>query len=230
MSNHKNNAGELKVGQQIIEDLEARYTAKKYDASKRVSQEDLDILYEAMRLSPSSINSQPWKFIVIESEQAKQRMFDSFANKHQFNQPHILACSHIILFAHNPAYTRLDYEKVVDKGIADKRTKAEDKEKAFGGFSFAELNTDEQGKNAAWTKSQVYIALGNTMHTLARLKIDSTPMEGIDSDLIGDIFATELDGYECHVALTIGYHDQTEDYNAKLAKSRLAMADVLTVI
>lgn len=230
MDSNLNNITTMTPHQQIIHDLESRYTSKRYNKNKKVSQQDLNILYEAMRLSPSSINSQPWKFIVIESDAAKQRMHDSFANKFQFNQPHILTCSHIILFAHNPAYTRDDYEKVIDKGIADKRTKLEDKEQAFGGYAFAEINTDEQGKNEAWTKSQVYIALGNTMHTLARLKIDSTPMEGIDSELISEIFADELGAYQCHVALAIGYHDEIEDYNLALAKSRLSMEAVLTVI
>jgi len=219
-----------KVHEEIISDLTTRYTSKKYDPSKKVSQQDLSILYQALRLSPSSINSQPWKFIVIESDAAKQRMFDSFANKHQFNQPHILACSHVILFAHNPAYTRVDYEKVVDQHIVDKRLPAEKKEGAFGSYAFAELNTDSEGNNSHWTKSQVYIALGNAMHTLARLKIDSTPMEGVDDQLLGEIFKKELGGYECHVALAIGYHHQSEDYNATLPKSRLALDTVLTVI
>ncbi|WP_064792325.1 NAD(P)H-dependent oxidoreductase [Shewanella woodyi] len=214
----------------IIKDLNQRHTAKKYDASKRISQSDLEIIYEAMRLSASSINSQPWKFIVIESVEAKQRMHETFANKYQFNQPHIKAASHIILFAHNPSYTRNDYANVVDKGIEDGRTKPQDREQAFGGYAFAELNTDANGNNAAWTKSQTYLALGNTMHVLARLGIDSTPMEGVDSELIGEIFKAELDGFVCEVALAAGYHHSEEDYNAALPKSRLAMQDVLTVI
>jgi len=214
----------------IITDLTKRHTAKKYDASKRIPQTDLDIIYEAMRLSASSINSQPWKFIVIESDEAKQRMHETFANKFQFNQPHIHAASHIILFAHNPAYTREDYAKVVDKGIEDGRTKPENREQAFGGFAFVDLNTDETGNNATWTKSQTYLALGNTMHVLARLGIDSTPMEGIDSELVGDIFKEELDGFVCEVALAIGYHHSEEDYNASLPKSRLAMQDVIKVL
>ncbi|WP_299792761.1 nitroreductase family protein [uncultured Shewanella sp.] len=214
----------------IITDLNKRHTVKKYDASKRIPQSELDIIYEAMRLSASSINSQPWKFIVIESDEAKQRMHATFANKHQFNQPHINAASHIILFAHNPAYTRDDYAKVVDKGIEDGRTKPENREQAFAGFAFAELNTDSSGQNAAWTKSQTYLALGNTLHVLARLGIDSTPMEGIDSELVGDIFKDELDGFVCDVALAIGYHDREEDYNASLPKSRLAMREVIKVL
>lgn len=212
---------------QIIKDLNYRYTTKKFDPAKKVSAEEMTVIMEALRLSASSINSQPWKFIIIESDQAKQRMHNTFVNKFQFNQPHVFNASHIILFAHNPAYTRANYEAVIDKGIADKRIKPEDKAGAFAGFAFAELNTDETGNTAAWTQAQTYIALGNTLHTLARLHIDSTPMEGIDSEMISKEFAQELDGYICHVALAIGYRDECLDYNAKSPKSRLAMKDVL---
>lgn len=38
----------------ILKDLNNRYTCKKYDSDKKVSQADLDVLYEAMRLSASS--------------------------------------------------------------------------------------------------------------------------------------------------------------------------------
>jgi len=214
----------------IIADLETRYTAKKYDPTKRISAEDLDVLYKAMQLSASSINSQPWKFIVIESDQAKQRMYDTFENKFQFNQPHIKTASQTILFAYNPKYKREDYGRVIDQDITRKRTPIDNREQAFGAFAFVDLNTDETGNNAAWTKAQTYLALGNTMHTLARLGIDSTPMEGIDSELIGKIFADELDGYVCDVALAIGYHDEAEDYNQPLPKSRLDIEQVLQVL
>ena len=209
----------------IIKDLNKRYTCKKYDPNKKVSQADLAVLHEAMRLSASSINSQPWKFIIIESDEAKQHMYDTFAEKYQFNQQHVLDGSQIILFAHNAHYTRDDYAKVVDQGIEDGRTKLEDREKAFGGFIFSEMNTDENGFNGNWTKAQLYIALGNALHTLARLGIDSTPLEGIDVPRVAEAFKEELDGYICEVALAIGYHSE-EDYNAKLPKSRLKHEDV----
>jgi nitroreductase/dihydropteridine reductase len=211
----------------VIEDLLWRYTSKKYDATKKISQENLDILFEAMRLSPSSINSQPWKFVVIESDGAKKRMDKTFANNHQFNQHHVFNSSQVILFAHNPRYTREDYAKVVDKGIEDKRIKPENRVSAFDGFRFAEYNTDETGDTSAWTKAQTYLALGNTLHTLARLKIDSTPLEGIDIDLVNEEFKNELAGYQCDVALAIGYHHQEEDFNAELPKSRLSPESTL---
>jgi len=214
----------------IIEDLTSRHTAKKYDASRKISEADLKVLFEAMRLSASSINSQPWKFIVIESDAAKQRLSNTFANMHEYNKKHVFDSSQVILFAHNPEYTREDYAKVVDKGIADKRTSIEKREAAFAVYSFAELNTDENGDTSTWTKAQTYLALGNTLHVLARLKVDSTPMEGIDIELVNKEFAKELAGYQCDVALAIGYHHPEDDFNAKLPKSRLALSEVLTRI
>lgn len=214
----------------IIEDLCWRYTVKKYDDSRKVSQENLDVLFEAMRLSASSINSQPWKFVVIESNESKERMSKTFAHKHQYNQPHVFDSSHIILFAYNPRYTRDDYAEVVDRGIEDGRTKPENREKAFGGFGFAEFNTDESGNTSSWTKAQTYLALGNTLHVLARLRIDSTPMEGIDIDLVNEEFKNELDGYQCDVALAIGYHHPQEDYNANLPKSRRNFDSIMVKI
>ncbi|OUR80108.1 NAD(P)H-dependent oxidoreductase [Colwellia psychrerythraea] len=214
----------------IIDDLASRHTVKKYDATRKIPPADLDVLYEAMRLSASSINSQPWKFIVLESDEAKTRMSKTFANMHHYNLPHVFDSSQMILFAYNPKYNREDYAKVVDKGIVDKRTQPEKREAAFGGFLFAELNTSESGDTSTWTKAQTYLALGNTLHILARLKIDSTPMEGIDIELVNKEFSEELDGYQCDVALAIGYHHPEDDFNAKLPKSRLALNDVLVRI
>lgn len=211
----------------IIEDLSRRHTAKKYDASRKIPEADLKILFEAMRLSASSINSQPWKFIVLESDGAKQRLSNTFANMHEYNKKHAFDSSQVILFAHNPKYTREDYAKVVDKGIEDKRTPLENREAAFAVYSFAELNTDANGDTSSWTKAQTYLALGNTLHVLARLEIDATPMEGIDIELVNKEFEKELDGYQCDVALAIGYHHPEDDFNAKLPKSRLALDEIL---
>ena len=213
----------------ILKDLLWRHTTKKYDPTKRISDDDLAVILEALRLSPSSINSQPWKFIVLNSDDAKQRMSDTFINKYQFNQSHIFDSSQIILFAYNPSYTRENYAEVVDKSIEDGRVKPEERESAFGGFIFAELNTDKNGYTGHWTKAQLYIALGNLLHTLSRLRIDATPMEGIDTELVNREFATELDGFQCDIALAIGYSHE-EDFNAKLPKSRLSKKKVITII
>jgi len=218
------------MNQQIIKDLNVRYTTKKYDTTKRISAEDMQIIKEALRLSASSINSQPWKFIVVESEQGKQRLHDTFANKHQFNQLHAKEASHTILFAYDPKFTKEKFRKRVDAEVSSGHLPAEMYDNFMGAYAFADSNTDEHGYNGSWTKAQVYLALGNILHTLPRMGISSTPMEGVDPDLIGELFKEELDGHICEVALAIGYPKAEEDYNYGLPKARLAMNDVITVV
>lgn len=219
------------MSNQIITDLNNRYTAKKYDATKRISAQEMEIIKEAIRLSASSINSQPWKFIVIESDEAKQRFHNTFANMHQFNQPHAKEASHIILFAYNPKFTKDDYRKVVDAEVSSGHLPADMYDNMLnGGFTFAEANTDENGFNGHWTKAQTYLALGNILHVLARMGIASTPMEGVDSALIADIFKDELNGFQCDFALAMGYHLDGEDYNHGLPKARLPMEAVVTTL
>ena len=218
------------MSQQIITDLNKRYTAKKYDATKRISSTDLEVIKEAMRLSASSINSQPWKFIIIESDEAKQRFSDSFANKHQFNQPHAKEASHIILFAYDPFFTKDKFRERVDAEVASGHLPADMYDNFMGAYAFAEANTDENGYNGHWTKAQLYLALGNVMHTLARLGIASTPMEGVDSELLGDIFEKELDGHVCEVALAMGYHKDGEDWNYGLPKARLPQDKIIQTL
>lgn len=213
----------------VISDLRTRKTSKHYDPTRRVSQENMDVIYEALRLTASSINAQPWKFIVIESEQAKARLEKTFARKNPHNRKHVSEGSQVILFAHNPSYTIENYAKVVDTDIANGRGEPNDRSRLMSKFSFAESKMDVSGDNANWTKAQVYIALGNALHVLARLGIDGTAMEGIDSELISDEFQAELDGYICEVALAIGYH-HPESLNSKLPKSRLPLEEILQVL
>ena len=214
----------------IIEDLNKRYAVKQYDASKRISADDLATILEALRLSASSINSQPWKFVVVESDEAKQRLHDSFANKHQFNKHHAKEASHTILFAYDPKFTKEKFVKRVDAEVASGHLPEDMRENFMGAYAFAEANTDDNGNNAAWTKAQVYLALGNVLHTLARLGIASTPMEGVDPELLGELFKDELDGHVCEVALAMGYPDTENDWNHGLPKARLAKEDVITIV
>lgn len=214
----------------IIKDLNTRYTAKKYDATRRISTADMEIILEALRLSASSINSQPWKFIVIESDEAKQRLHDTFANKHQFNQLHAKESSHTILFAYDPNFTKEKFSKRVDAEVSSGHLPAEMYDTFMGAYAFAEANTDESGYNGSWTKAQVYLALGNILHVLARLGIASTPMEGVDSELIGELFKDELDGHICEVGLAMGYHKDGEDWNHGLPKARMPREDVISVL
>jgi nitroreductase len=70
------------------EQLNWRYGVKRYDSSKKVRQEDMDKLREAIRLAPSSYGLQPYKVLFIEDADLRNRL--SVAS---FHQPQITEAS-----------------------------------------------------------------------------------------------------------------------------------------
>lgn len=51
----------------------ARFSARKY-TDEAVSREDLNYVLACARLAPSAVNKQPWKFVVIRSEEGKKKL------------------------------------------------------------------------------------------------------------------------------------------------------------
>ena len=67
----------------VLQLLRTRYTTKHYDASRPVSDEDLAVLLEALRLSPTSVNGQYTKFFVAKTPEARARLMPAVMD---FNQ------------------------------------------------------------------------------------------------------------------------------------------------
>ena len=61
----------------FLEIMKKRRSCRSFDPEKSVSREDLLKIVEAGRLSPSGCNSQPWKFIVVDSPEAKEKLCDA---------------------------------------------------------------------------------------------------------------------------------------------------------
>lgn len=54
-----------------------RFSARKF-TPEAVSQEDLDYIMECVRLAPSAVNRQPWRWLIVRSEEAKKKLQDCY--------------------------------------------------------------------------------------------------------------------------------------------------------
>lgn len=70
----------------IVELVRTRYTTKHYDPARRISDRDIADLMEVLRLSPSSVNSQPWHFFVTGTDEGKARVMPAVLD---FNRPRV---------------------------------------------------------------------------------------------------------------------------------------------
>ena len=76
----------------IIDNLNWRYATKKFDSSKKVSQENLETLLEVLRLTPSSYGLQPYKFLIIENPEVREKLKEK-----SWGQTQITDASHLIV-------------------------------------------------------------------------------------------------------------------------------------
>ncbi len=196
----------------FLELAQTRYTTKRYDAGKKVSDTQIQELQEILRLSPSSINSQPWKFTFIGDESLKKQL----ASVSFFNEEKINAASHVIVFS-----------------VLDDIDAFETRIKAYlpeGAVAYFQNMVKPKGEAAIknWMQHQVYLSLGFFLSACAEMQIDSTPMEGIDTAAYDRIVG--LQGYKTLFAVAIGYRD-TEDPNqpTKNPKKRLPLDQVVSV-
>ncbi len=169
-----------------------RYTTKKYDASKKLSDTQVEQLKEILRLSPSSINSQPWKFAFISDPDLKGK----FAEVSFFNKPKIENASQLVVF-----YAIQDipmFEAHIQKNLPE--------------GSVAYYNNFLKGlpehKLKSWFEHQVYLSLGYFLAACAAMDIDATPMEGIDIAAYEQLLPVE--GYKPLFGVAIGYRDATD--------------------
>ena len=78
----------------FLENQNWRYATKKFDATKKISTEDLNFLKEAIRLSTSSFGLQLYKVIIIENQELKAKLLPA-----AYGQTQITDASHVIVFA-----------------------------------------------------------------------------------------------------------------------------------
>ena len=197
----------------IIDDLNWRYATKKYDAEKKISPADFEIICQSLRLVPSSYGLQPVKYIVINDKSMREKLLPL-----AYNQPQITDASHLIVICSN----RNVSPKMVGEHISlmseTRNIPLEDLSK-FGenmDASFAKLSAEEL---CEWTAKQAYISLGHIMHTCANLRIDATPMEGFNKTSFDEVLNLASKNLQSVLLLAVGYRSP-EDNLARMAKVR----------
>lgn len=179
----------------------SRYTTKKYNSNEKITDKKMQQLKEILRLSPSSINSQPWKFTFISDEKTKSKL----AAVSYFNEQKINDASHLVVFS---AIDNIDkFETQIHQNLP---------EGAIGYYNqFIKINSETEIKS--WLQHQVYLSLGFFLSACANMEIDSTPMEGIKIEEYKTIL--KLENYKPLFAVAIGYRNP-EDANQPTIKPK----------
>lgn len=207
---------------ELLKTLQWRYATKKF-SNKKVSDEDLDKVIKAIKLSASSIGIQTYRLFVIDNPTIKKELGEGSFNSQ------IAESSHLLVFA---AFDSINMETIDSyiQLIAKERntpiTELADFKNMISSYLLA--RTDEE--NFIWSSKQAYIALGTGLIAAATLKIDTTPMEGFDAERFDKLLGLKEKKLKSVVLLALGYRDEENDPLAKLKKVRWSMEEFVTTI
>lgn len=198
----------------LLDTLQWRYATKKFDATKKVDQKLVDQIVEAAWLAPTSSGLQPFRVIEITKQDLKEKIVPLAYNQHQ-----VADASHLLVFAAWDNYTenRID---AIYKYTTEGRGQAADTYKEYADrLKKAYLNRPAEA-NFEHTAHQAYIALGFAMAMAAELHVDSTPMEGFDSEALDSLLGLKDMGLKSVLILPLGYRDESNDWLVNLKKVR----------
>ncbi|KIA85669.1 NAD(P)H-dependent oxidoreductase [Flavobacterium sp. AED] len=207
----------------FLENQNWRYATKKFDASKKITTEDLNTLKEAIRLSSSSYGLQPYKVIIVENPELRAKIQPA-----AWGQSQIVEASHLIIFAND---TNVD-DTTIDsylKNISETRSTPIEALSGYGDFMKSKISTLETELKNIWTAKQTYLALGNLLNAAAELKIDATPMEGFVPAQVNEILGLDKLGLNATLIATLGYRHE-EDATQHYKKVRKSQEDLFITL
>lgn len=201
--------------------INRRYAAKSFDPEKKMGGETMEVILSALQNCPSSVNIQPWHFIVADTQSGKRRVAKATEN-FPFNTPRVMDASLVVVFASRIIADERFLDAILAKEAQDGRyAKPEFKQNVklirqrFLGIHRA------AGDEAEWLARQVYLNIGFVLMAAAALGADAVPLEGVDLSVLDKEFGLADKGCRALAAIAFGYR-KNDDFNAKLPKSRLA--------
>jgi nitroreductase / dihydropteridine reductase len=180
----------------LLENLQWRYATKKYDPTKKVSQEDVDKIVEAARMAPTSSGLQQFRVIVITNQELKNKIVPI-----AMDQQIVADCSHLLVFAAWDRYTEERINKIYDY-TTDERGLPRGRFKSYTDKLRALYLSQTAEENFVHTARQAYIGLGLSIAEAAELL--DLKSKGLKSVLL----------------LPLGYRDTENDWLVSMKKVR----------
>lgn len=188
-----------------VENLKWRYATKKFNSSKKISNEDFETLKKAIQLTASSYGLQPYKILNIEDKETRKKLREV-----SWNQSQIEDASHMIVFANMTDFG----EELVDdyfENVIDTRNLTKEDVEDYANTIKSTIGQLSQEQKAIWTAKQAYIVVGNLLSAAAQLRIDACPMEGFQSEEYNKILDLNSKNLNAAVVVTLGYRSEEDD-------------------
>ncbi|WP_026475462.1 NAD(P)H-dependent oxidoreductase [Alkaliflexus imshenetskii] len=198
-----------------------RYATKRFDATRKLSKEQLDKLLSAAQMAPSSYGLQPFEIMVVEKDDLRKQLQEA-----AYGQPQLTEASHVIVFAANKKVHEALIDSFVQR-VAKTRGQSTESLQDFRNMMVGSVSGKTEQERFQWAARQAYIALGFLLSTAAIEGIDACPMEGFNNAEFDKLLNLEQKGLHSVVMATVGFRS-TDDKYAALSKVRKTVDELYT--
>ncbi|MBZ5517975.1 nitroreductase family protein [Bacillus velezensis] len=188
---------ELKTND-FMDIMKGRRSIRNYDPAVKISKEEMAQILEEATTAPSSVNAQPWRFLVIDSPEGKEKL----APLASFNQTQVSTSSAVIaVFAdmNSDDYLEEIYSKAVELGYMPQEVK--DRQIAALTAHFEKLPEQVNRETILIDGGLVSMQL---MLTARAHGYDTNPIGGYDKEKIAEVFGMDKERYVPVMLLSIG--------------------------
>ncbi len=207
----------------IIESLRWRYATKKFDHSRILPQQKIDILTEAFNLTATSYGLQPLKLIVIKDKELQKKL-----KKHSWDQQQVADASHVLVFCIEKEIGE-NYILKHFENIKSTRNTSEEILKPFREQLIDSFKNKQEEEISTWAAKQAYLAMGNLLTVCAIEEIDACPMEGFIPEKYDELLKLNEIGLTSVLVLPVGYRAE-DDMFSEFKKVRRSKNDTIITI
>ncbi|MGA0351157.1 MAG: nitroreductase family protein [Acholeplasmataceae bacterium] len=179
-----------------------RKSIRIYKKEHKISDEELKQMILEANLAPSSMNMQPWRYVIIRSDEAKRKLKDAlYGNKNQLET----SAAMIVVFNDLNKFELAEkiYNKAVDKGLMP----PEVREKQLLNIRNMMSKIDYEKLNQGGL-IDCGLAAMNLMHVARMHGYDTCPIGGFNHDKIFDVCDMDPNRYTPVMIISIGVADE----------------------
>ncbi len=205
---------------QILSSLNWRYATKRFDANRKLSQEQLGLIKEAFNLTATSYGLQPLKLVIVSDQDIKNQLVAM-----SMEQVQVRDASHVLVFCIEDELTE-DFIRTYFKNVQRLRQTPEEVLAPFQSHVIETFSTKEEKEVTTWMTKQAYLAMGNLLTVCAIEGIDSCPMEGFEPAKYDELLGLKQLGLRSVLVMPIGFRSE-EDMFSGMKKVRRGTDQVI---
>lgn len=205
---------------ELLDALNFRYATKAFDPSKKIPAKIWQAIEQSLALTPSSFGLQPWKFLVIDSQEIREELKGA-----SWGQSQVTDASHLVVLTARTDLEQRDIDSWIAR-LADVQATPPESLAGLSGVISSFSGGMSVLEKQSWNTRQVYIALGQLMTAAAVMGIDTCPLEGISPAGYDEVLGLTGSGYATAVGCALGYRSSDDKYSSA-KKARFPLEQVV---